>query len=180
MPRALCEAARSATADSLCLGSGSTAKTLVRPCIRRLSVVAGTARARWLWQLAMACWADVLSTIAFEAGRSLGPMLPASAQERWPFFVMRDSCHAAVPDQPGLPSIGSRRRTGSSSHRPRLLRLAVDWHRMHSAGARPCCVRVDLSTRKAVAQTALSHRPDRKWSRLKSCSCACVCFQESS
>jgi len=65
------------------------AKTLVRPSIRRLSVVAGTARARWLWQLAMACWTDVLTIIAADAGRSLGPMLPASARERWPFFVVR-------------------------------------------------------------------------------------------
>ena len=27
-------------------------------------------------------------------------MLPATARERWPFFVLRDSCHAAQPDQP--------------------------------------------------------------------------------
>ena len=84
-------------------------------------------------------------------------MLLASAWERWSFFVVRDSCHAAVPDQPGLPSIGSGRRTGGSHHRPRLLRLAADWHCMHSAGAWPCCVGVGLSTHKAVAQTALSH-----------------------
>ncbi len=97
--RALCEAARSAAADSLCLGSGSTAKTLVRPCIRRLSVVAGTARARCLRQLAAVRWAEVLPITTTKAGRALGPMLPASARERWPYCVLRDSCHSALPDQ---------------------------------------------------------------------------------
>ncbi len=94
--RALYEAARSAVANSLCLGSDSTAKTQVRLCIRRLSVVAGTAHVRWLWQPASICWAAVIPVIATDAGRALGPMLPASARERWPFFVVRDSCHAAL------------------------------------------------------------------------------------
>eukprot|EP01043_Picozoa_sp_COSAG02_P047608 COSAG02_NODE_4582_length_5188_cov_2.108166_4_plen_292_part_00 len=159
--RALCEVARSAAADSPCLGSGSSAKTRARPCIRRLSMVAGTARARWLRQLAAACWAETLPATATEADRALGPMLPASARERWPFCVVRDPCHAALPDQPGLPSIGSRRRTGGSRRRPRVLRLAVDQHCMHSAGAWPCCVGVILSTRTSVAQTSLTHaRPE--------------------
>ena len=89
--RALREAARSAAADSLCLASGGTANTLICPCVGRLSMVAGTARARWLWQPAAASGADVLLSIAADAGRSLGPMLPSSARERWPFFVARDS-----------------------------------------------------------------------------------------
>eukprot|EP01043_Picozoa_sp_COSAG02_P029628 COSAG02_NODE_1853_length_10660_cov_23.960231_6_plen_217_part_00 len=96
-PRTLCEAARSAAADFPCLGSGSTAKTLVRPCFRRLSVAGGTARARWLWQLAAVCWAAMLPGMGVEAGRALGPMLPTSARERWPFFPARGSCHAALP-----------------------------------------------------------------------------------
>ena len=103
MPRPVCEAARSAAADSPCLGSGSATKTLVRLCIGRLSVVAGTARARWLRQLAGACWAEVLPTTIAEADRVLGPMLPSSAQELWPFFVLRNPCPAAPPDEPGLP-----------------------------------------------------------------------------
>ena len=65
-------------------------------------MVTGTARARWLRQLATACWAEVLLVITAEAGGALGPMLPASARERWPFFVLRGSCHAALPDQPRL------------------------------------------------------------------------------
>jgi hypothetical protein len=98
--RALCEAARSAVADSSCLGSGSAAKTLVRPCIGRLSVAAGTARARWLWQLAAACRAAVLLDMTAKAGKALGPMLPASARECWPFFVVLGSCHAALQGRP--------------------------------------------------------------------------------
>ena len=98
MRRPVCETARSAAADSPCLGSGSATKTLVHACIGRVSVAAGTARARWLRQLAAACWAEVSPTTTAEASRALGPMLPASARERWPFFVLRDSCHAALPD----------------------------------------------------------------------------------
>ena len=43
--RALCEAARPAAADAPWLGGGGDAETLVRPCVGRLSMVAGTARA---------------------------------------------------------------------------------------------------------------------------------------
>ena len=43
--RALCEAARPAAADATWLGGGGDAETLVRPCVGRLSMVAGTARA---------------------------------------------------------------------------------------------------------------------------------------
>ena len=126
MPRPVCEAARSAAADSPCLGSGSATKTLAHACIGRLYVVAGAARARWMWQLAAVCWAEMLPIATAEADRGLGPMLPSSARELWPFCVLRDSCHAAVPDQPGLPPIGSGRRTGGSRRRPRLSRLATD------------------------------------------------------
>ena len=124
------EVARSAAADSACLGSGSTSRHRFTACIGRLSVVADTGCARRLWQLATVCWAEVLPVTAAEAGRALGPMLPASAREPCPFCVVRDSCHAAVPDQPGLPSIGSGRRTGRSrccarlrTQRPRPLPL---------------------------------------------------------
>ena len=48
MLRPVCGVARSAPADAACLGSGSATRTLVHACIGRLSVVAGTARARWL------------------------------------------------------------------------------------------------------------------------------------
>jgi hypothetical protein len=40
---------------------------------------------------------EVLPVTAADAGRALGPMLPSSARELWPFCVLRDSCHAAVP-----------------------------------------------------------------------------------
>eukprot|EP01047_Picozoa_sp_COSAG01_P107481 COSAG01_NODE_36497_length_517_cov_0.308612_1_plen_117_part_10 len=97
MCRPVCGVARSAPADAACLGSGSATKTLVHACIGRLSVVAGTARARWFSPFAVVCWAEVLPVAAAEEGRALGPMLPASARERWPFCVLRDSCHAALP-----------------------------------------------------------------------------------
>ena len=100
---AVCVAARSAAAYAACLGSGSAAKTLVHACIGRLSEPAGTGRARWLRRLAGSCCAEMLPDIVDEGDRALGPMLPSSAREFWPFFVVRDSCHAALPDEPGLP-----------------------------------------------------------------------------
>ena len=155
MPRPVCEAARSAAADSPCLGGGSATKTLVHPCIGRLSVVAGTARARWMWQLAAVCWAEVLPFITSKVGRALGPMLPASARERWPFCVLRDSCHTALLDQPGLPQNGSRRWTGGSRRRPRALRLTTDDHCVDTVGVRLCCVGSPLPDREKVVQTRL-------------------------
>eukprot|EP01043_Picozoa_sp_COSAG02_P011945 COSAG02_NODE_449_length_22094_cov_4.917027_13_plen_207_part_00 len=44
--RAPCEATTSAAADAACLGCGSATRTVVRPCIVRLSLVSGTAHAR--------------------------------------------------------------------------------------------------------------------------------------
>ena len=172
----VCEAARSAAAKSPCLGSGGATKTLVRACIGRVCVVAGTARARWLWQLAAVCWAEEPPATATEAERALGPMLPASARERWPFCVVRDSCHAALPDQPGVPPIGSGRRTGGSRRRPRTLRLAVGGHSMDAAGAGPCSMGVSLSNRESVPQTCLSlHIPEL--GAVSSRSCEVVCMQ---
>ena len=157
MLRPVCEAPRSAAADSPCLGSASAAKTPVHPCIGRLSVVAGAAGARWLRQLAAVCWAGVLPAATTEAGRALGPMLPSSAREHWPFCVVRDSCHTALPEQPSLPLIGSGRRTGGSGRHPYPSdRLADDGHCLDAAGAGPCCMGVSLSHRKSVAQTPLS------------------------
>ena len=151
------EATRSAAAYSPCLGSGSATRTLVRACIERVSVVAETARARCLRQLAAVCWAEVLPVTVTETGRALGPMLPSSAWECWPFCVLRDSWHAALPDQPGSPSIGSGRWTGGSRRRPRLFKLATDCYCMDAAAAWPCCVGMSLSNRKSAAQTALLH-----------------------
>ena len=90
MRRPVCGVARSAPADAACLGSGSATRTLVHACIGRLSVVAGTARARCLRQLAAVYRAEMLPAINAEADRALGPMLPSSARERWPFCVLRD------------------------------------------------------------------------------------------
>ncbi len=123
--RALCEATTPATADVACLGCGSAARIVVRLCIGRASVVAGTARARWCSPFAAVCWAEVLPVTAVEAGRALGPMFPASARERWPLRVLRDTNHAALPDRPGLPPNGSGRQTGGSRRHQRLLRLAI-------------------------------------------------------
>jgi hypothetical protein len=100
--RPLCEATTSAAADAACLGCGSATRTLARPCIGRLSEVTVAAHARWFSPFAAVCWADGLPITAAEAGGALGPMLPASAQEHWPFCVLRDSCSAALPDQPGF------------------------------------------------------------------------------
>ena len=126
MPRPNGEAARSAAADSACLGSGSTSKTPVHRSIGRLSTWLGPAVLAACGRCVAVCWANALPTTASEADKALGPMLPASAWEPWPFCVVRESCHAAVPDQPGLPSIGSGRRTGGSRHRPHLPRLVTD------------------------------------------------------
>ena len=147
MPRPVCEATKAAAADSACLGSGSATKALAHACIGRLSVVAGTAHARWSSTFAVVCWAEALPVTAAEAGRALGPMPPASARERWPFCVLRDSCHAALLDQPGLPQNGSGRWTGGSRRRPRALRLTNDGYCVDIAGAEPCCVGVPLSDR---------------------------------
>jgi len=171
MPRPNDEAARSAAADSACLSNGSTTKTRFTACIGRLSAVVGTGRARCLWKAAAVCWANALPITASEADRALRPMLPTSAWEPWPFCVVRESCHAAVPDQPGLPSIGSGRRTGGSRRRPHLLRLATDCYCMDPAAAWPCCVAVFQSNRKSAAQTAFMH------ARLSSRLCAIVRLQ---
>ena len=157
MPRPNDEAARSAAADSACLGSGSTAKTLVQPCIGRLCAVVGTGRARCLWKAVAVCWANALPITASEADRVLRPMLPTSAWESWPFCVVRESCHAAMPDEPGLPSIGSGRRTGGSRRRPRLPRLVTECFCIDPAAAWLCCVAVFQSNRKSAAQTATMH-----------------------
>ena len=155
MPRPVCEAARSAAANSPYLGSGSATKTLVHACIGRLSVVAGTARARWMWQLAAVCLAEMPPITTAEADRGLGPMLPSSARELWPFCVLRDSCHAAVPDQPVFTPIGSGRRTGGSRRRLRAIRLTTDDHCVDTVGVRLCCVGSPLPDREKVVQMRL-------------------------
>ena len=99
-PGAVCLAARSAAAYAACLGSGSARKTLVRACIGRLSEPAGTGCARGLWRLAGSCRAEMLRVASAKPDKALGPMLPSSARERWPFCVLRDSCHAAKLDKP--------------------------------------------------------------------------------
>jgi hypothetical protein len=156
-PRPVCEAARSAEADYACLGSGSAIGTRFAACIGRLSAVAGTGRSRCLWQVVAVCWAEALPATVTEAGRAFGPMLPSSAREPWPFCVVRDSCHAALPDQLGLPSVGSGRRTGGSRHHPRPLRLAAVKHCLDAAGAGPYCMGVALANRNSAAQTPFSH-----------------------
>ena len=95
-------AARSAAAYAACLSSGSAGKTLVHACIGRLSEPAGTGRARGLWRLAGSCRAEMPRVASAKADKALGPMLPSSARELWPFFVLRDSCHAALPKEPSL------------------------------------------------------------------------------
>jgi hypothetical protein len=159
MPRPVCEAARSAAPDSLCLGSGSAAITLVHAFIGGLSVAAGTAHARWLRQIATVCSAEVLPATITEASRALGPILPSSARERWPFCVLHDSCHAAPLDQPGLPPIGSGRRTGGSRRHPHPVILVANGHCVGAGGAGSCCMGVSPSNRKSVARTTLSHLP---------------------
>ena len=118
MPTPVCEAARSAPADAACLGSGSAARTLGHPCIGRLSVAGGTARARWLRQLAAVCWAEVLPATTTEADRALGPMLPSSARGHWPFCVVRDSCR-------GRSSAGSARVASQLARDAGLVALAA-------------------------------------------------------
>ena len=81
-PGAVCLAARSAAACAPCLGSGSDAKSLARACIGRPLEPAGTGRPRWLWRVAGSSCAEMLPITAAEAGKALGPMLPASARER--------------------------------------------------------------------------------------------------
>ena len=80
---------RSAAADTAYLGCGSADKTLTRPCILRLSAVAGAGLTHWLRQLAAVWWAEMLPNLAPVQSGALGPMLPASAREHWPFFVLQ-------------------------------------------------------------------------------------------
>ena len=150
--RPVCAAARSAAADSPCLRSGSATETQVHACIGRVSEVAGTARARCLRQLAAGCWAEVLPATTAEADRALGPMLPSTARERWPFFVLRASCHAALRDQTGLPQIGVGLSIGGSRHHPCPLRLVDGGSTIDAAGAVACCVGAPLSDRQKALQ----------------------------
>ena len=126
----VCEAARLAPADAACLGSGSAARTLVHPCIGRLSVAGGTARARWLRQLAAVCWAEVLPATTTEADRALGPIdapvisAGALAILRGTACVIRGS-RSPAGSVSGLQPIGSGRRTGGSRRHPYPLRLAA-------------------------------------------------------
>ena len=146
------EAARSAAADSACLGSGSTARHRFTACIGRLSAAVGTGRARCLWKAAAVCWANALPVTASEADTALRPMLPTSAWEPWPFCVVRESCHAAMPDQPGLPSIGSGRRTGGSRRHPHLPRLATDW--LHRSRGCSTMLRGCVSVKSQVSSSS--------------------------
>jgi hypothetical protein len=88
-PGDVCLAARSAAACAPCLGSGSASKSLAHACIGRPLELAGTGCPRWLWWLAGSCCAEMLPITAAEAGKALGPMLPASAWEHWPSCVLR-------------------------------------------------------------------------------------------
>ena len=147
-------------------------------CIGRLSAAVGTGRARCLWKAAAVCWAEVLPVTAVDAGRALGPMLQSSAWEHWPFCVLRDSWHAALPDQPGLPPIGSVCRTGGSRRHPYPVILAIDGHCMDAAGAGPCwhgCVSVKPQV--SGSNVPLSHLTTNaavsRWQNgAVSCSCA--------
>ena len=150
-----CQATQSATANTACLGCGSAARTLVRPCKGRFTVVAWTAHARWCSPFAAVCWAETLPVIAAEAGRALGPVLPSSAREHWPFCVLRDSCHAALPDQPGSPSIGSGRWTGGSCRRPRVLRIISNDHCVDAVGILPSCESAPQSGREKVIHSRI-------------------------
>eukprot|EP01043_Picozoa_sp_COSAG02_P047415 COSAG02_NODE_4544_length_5228_cov_8.569117_6_plen_213_part_00 len=125
--------------------------------------MAGTARARWYFPFVAVCWAETLPVTASKAGRALGPILPASAWECWPFCVLRDSCHAALPHQPGLLPIGSGRRTGGSRHHPYPFIPAANIHCIDAGGAGPCCVDVSQSTRQSPAQTAHLHAFPKMW-----------------
>ena len=146
---------------------------MVRVCIGRLSVVGGTARARWCSPFTAVCWANALPVTAAEAGRALGPMLPSSAWERWPFCVLRDSCHAVLPDQQGSPAIGSGRWTGGSRRRPRLInlqRIDNSWMMWVSGGATWACVCQIAS--QQLERPSLTPAP--KSSRLELYVCNCV------
>ena len=93
--RALCEAAASAAADAACLGRGTASKSLDLACLGRVSQPVGTGCARWLWRLAGSCCAEMLLVTSAGADKALGPMLPSSARELWPFCVLPASCPAA-------------------------------------------------------------------------------------
>jgi hypothetical protein len=62
--------------------------------------------------------------------------------------VLRDSCHAALPDQPGLPQIGVGLSIGGSRRHPRPRRLVAGGSSVDAAGVVACCVRAPLSDRK--------------------------------
>ena len=113
-------------------GRGSVAKTRVQQCIAHLCVVAGTGRARFPRQLAVAHWAERLPIIAADGGRVLRPMLLASAQEPRPFCLICDTCHAALSDRSGAPQIWLGTPDRWLSPPPKPVSLATDGNMCYS------------------------------------------------
>ena len=100
-------------------------------------------------------------------------MLPSSARELWPFCVLRDSCHAALPDQPGLPPIA--RDAGLAAlaavHTPSDLRMMdaawIQWVLGHAAWVCLCQIASQWLKRAFPM-------PYPRWSRLELFVCSCV------
>ena len=68
--------------------------------------------------------------------------------------MLRDSCHAARPDQPGLSQIGSDLSTGGSCRHPCPLRLVTGSSSIDAAGAVASCAGAPLSGRTKGVQNA--------------------------
>ena len=100
---AVCVPARSAAAYVACLGRGSARKTLVASASNHSSAAVRSRLELAVGGGAGGCCTEMLPGTYVEADRAFGPILPPSARERWSFFVLRDSCHAALQDEPSLP-----------------------------------------------------------------------------
>jgi len=72
--------------------------------------------------------------------------------------MLRDPCHAALPDQPVLAQIGSGLSTGGARRHPCPLRSVGSGSSVDTAGAVACCVGAPLSYRQKAVQTRLSLR----------------------
>ena len=164
MPRPVCEAARSAAADSPYLGSGSATK--------HWFTRASDASPWWLRLPALAGCGSLPRSVGLRCsppqssrqtgGSDLCSFHQHASSGHSACFVIRVTQLCRISQV--LPPIGSKRRTGSSCHHPYPLKLAADGHCMDATDAGPCCMGVSLSNRKSGGA-----RPSPSWKSRQRC-----------